>query len=94
MEAAGRLFNTVAVKDSYGRPVLLFKNEFSLQQVGDDEGGKLQCSIFLMTPPEAPDHRLGKRSDCSYHFPHRTQVIGDAGSKLGDLSPFALPPDL
>ena len=38
MEAAGRLFNTVAVKDSYGRPVLLFKNEFSLQQVGGGEG--------------------------------------------------------
>ena len=33
VEAAGRLFNTVAVKDYYGRPVLLFKNEFSLQQV-------------------------------------------------------------
>ena len=33
VEAAGRLFNTVAVKDAYGRPVLLFKNDFSLKQV-------------------------------------------------------------
>jgi len=30
------MFNTVAVRDTYGRPVLLFKNEFSLQQVRTD----------------------------------------------------------
>ena len=36
VEAAGRMFNTVAVRDTYGRPVLLFKNEFSLQQVRTD----------------------------------------------------------
>ncbi|MDT9180383.1 MAG: peptide chain release factor 3 [Limnospira sp. PMC 1291.21] len=29
----GRLFNTVTVKDSWGRPVLLFKNEWNCQQV-------------------------------------------------------------
>lgn len=52
VERAGRMFNTVAVKDGFGRPVLLFKNEFSLQQ-----------------------------------------VLGEAGAKLGELSPFALPPD-
>ncbi|KAL6747846.1 peptide-chain release factor [Haematococcus lacustris] len=50
--AAGRLFNTLAVKDVWGRPVLLFRNEFAL-----------------------------------------SQVMAEAGSKLGELSPFALPPD-
>ncbi|MFQ3616791.1 MAG: peptide chain release factor 3 [Cyanobacteriota bacterium] len=33
LEKAGRLFNTVTVKDSWGRPVLLFKNEWNCQQV-------------------------------------------------------------
>lgn len=33
VEAAGRLFNTMVVKDTYGRPVLLLRNEFALQQV-------------------------------------------------------------
>lgn len=53
VEAAGRMFNTTAMKDMYGRPVLLFRNEFALQQ-----------------------------------------VLGDVGAKLGELSPFALPPDV
>ncbi|AMW30230.1 peptide chain release factor 3 [Arthrospira platensis] len=33
LNKAGRLFNTVTVKDSWGRPVLLFKNEWNCQQV-------------------------------------------------------------
>ncbi|NEP74801.1 MAG: peptide chain release factor 3 [Okeania sp. SIO2G4] len=33
LKKVGRLFNTVAVKDSWGRPVLLFKNEWNCQQV-------------------------------------------------------------
>ncbi|MEL7503489.1 MAG: peptide chain release factor 3 [Cyanobacteria bacterium J06554_6] len=36
LDKAGRLFNTVAVKDSYGRPVLLFRNEWNCQQVEGD----------------------------------------------------------
>jgi peptide chain release factor 3 len=36
LESAGRLFNTVAVKDSWGRPVLLFRNEWNLQQIEGD----------------------------------------------------------
>jgi peptide chain release factor 3 len=36
LDAAGRLFNTVAVKDSWGRPVLLFRNEWNLQQIEGD----------------------------------------------------------
>ncbi|ESA36288.1 peptide chain release factor 3 [Leptolyngbya sp. Heron Island J] len=36
LKEAGRLFNTVTVKDSYGRPVLLFRNEWNCQQVEGD----------------------------------------------------------
>ncbi len=36
LEKVGRLFNTVTVKDSWGRPVLLFKNEWNYQQVQGD----------------------------------------------------------
>ncbi|NET57165.1 MAG: peptide chain release factor 3 [Symploca sp. SIO2E6] len=36
LKEAGRLFNTVTVKDNWGRPVLLFRNEWNLQQVEGD----------------------------------------------------------
>jgi peptide chain release factor 3 len=36
LEKAGRIFNTITVKDNWGRPVLLFKNEWGLQQVNAD----------------------------------------------------------
>jgi peptide chain release factor 3 len=36
LEKVGRLFNTATVKDSYGRPVLLFRNEWNCQQVQTD----------------------------------------------------------
>ena len=36
LKQVGRLFNTVTVKDSWGRPVLLFKNEWNCQQVEGD----------------------------------------------------------
>jgi peptide chain release factor 3 len=36
LEKAGRLFNTLVVKDSWNRPVLLFKNEWNLQQIKQD----------------------------------------------------------
>ncbi|HIK32042.1 MAG TPA: peptide chain release factor 3 [Oscillatoriales cyanobacterium M59_W2019_021] len=36
LEKAGRLFNTVAVKDSWDRPVLLFRNEWNVQQLQED----------------------------------------------------------
>jgi peptide chain release factor 3 len=36
LEKAGRLFNTVVVKDSWERPVLLFRNEWNCQQVAGD----------------------------------------------------------
>ncbi|MBE9077388.1 peptide chain release factor 3 [Romeria aff. gracilis LEGE 07310] len=43
LKQASRLFNTVTVKDSYGRPVLLFKNEWNCQQV-ESEHPKLKLS--------------------------------------------------
>ncbi|GAB4279487.1 MAG: peptide chain release factor 3 [Oscillatoriaceae cyanobacterium] len=36
LEKVGRIFNTVTVKDSWGRPVLLFKNDWNLQQLQAD----------------------------------------------------------
>jgi len=36
LEKVGRLFNTVTVKDNWGRPVLLFKNEWNVNQVQQD----------------------------------------------------------
>ena len=36
LENVGRLFNAVTVKDNWGRPVLLFKNEWNLHQLQED----------------------------------------------------------
>jgi peptide chain release factor 3 len=36
LQKVGRLFNTVTVKDNWGRPVLLFRNEWNVQQVESD----------------------------------------------------------
>ncbi|MGB3298391.1 MAG: peptide chain release factor 3 [Phormidesmis sp.] len=36
LEKAGRIFNTATVKDSYNRPVLLFKNEWNCRQTEGD----------------------------------------------------------
>lgn len=36
LKKVGRLFNTVTVKDNWGRPVLLFRNEWNCQQVESD----------------------------------------------------------
>ena len=43
LEKVGRLFNTVAVKDSWGRPILLFKNEWNCQQV-ESENSELKLN--------------------------------------------------
>ncbi len=45
LEAAGRIFNAVTVQDSWGRPVLLFKNEWNLQQAIADHP-KLRLSAI------------------------------------------------
>ena len=36
LEKVGKLFNTMTVKDGWGRPVLLLKNEWNLQQIKGD----------------------------------------------------------
>ena len=36
LEQVGRLFNTTTVKDSMGRPVLLFRNQWNCQQLEQD----------------------------------------------------------
>ena len=36
LEKAGRIFNAISVKDNWGRPVLLFKNEWNLRQTEQD----------------------------------------------------------
>jgi peptide chain release factor 3 len=45
LEKAGRIFNTLTVKDNWERPVLLFKNEWNLQQVKEDKP-ELQLSAI------------------------------------------------
>ncbi len=45
LEAAGRLFNTMVVKDRWERPVLLFKNQWNLEQVMQDHP-KLKLSAI------------------------------------------------
>jgi len=50
LKQAGRLFNTVAVKDNWGRPVLLFRNQWNLQQVeGDHPELKLNATAPVVS---------------------------------------------
>ncbi len=50
LEKVGRLFNTLVVKDSLDRPVLLFKNEWNVQQVqGDHPDLKLSETAPVLT---------------------------------------------
>lgn len=47
LQGVGRLFNTSVMKDVYGRPVLLFRNDFARQQV------RTLCGeVWLCMPPE------------------------------------------
>ncbi|MBD1940654.1 peptide chain release factor 3 [Microcoleus sp. FACHB-68] len=53
LQKVGRLFNTVTVKDSWGRPVLLFKNEWNLHQVEADHPGlKLKATAPVVAGQE------------------------------------------
>jgi peptide chain release factor 3 len=50
---AGRVFNTLLAKDVWGRPVLLFKNAYALEQVQNSETGeKLGYLSPYALPPE------------------------------------------
>ncbi|NER80571.1 MAG: peptide chain release factor 3, partial [Leptolyngbya sp. SIO1D8] len=56
LEKAGRLFNTVAVKDSWGRPVLLFRNEWNVQQIaGDHPDLKLRKTAPVVSGQQVED---------------------------------------
>ncbi|MEW6495312.1 MAG: peptide chain release factor 3, partial [Cyanobacteriota bacterium] len=53
LDKVGRLFNTSVVKDNWGRPVLLFKNEWNLHQVmGDHPELKLNVSAPVVAGQE------------------------------------------
>lgn len=45
LQQVGRIFNAATVKDSWGRPVLLFKNEWNCQQLLTDHP-KLKLSAI------------------------------------------------
>ncbi|MDX2213292.1 MAG: peptide chain release factor 3 [Oculatellaceae cyanobacterium bins.114] len=47
LNKVGRLFNTVTVKDSWGRPVLLFRNEWNCQQV---QGEHAELDLRAIAP--------------------------------------------
>jgi peptide chain release factor 3 len=47
LKKVGRLFNTVTVKDSWDRPVLLFRNEWNCQQV---EGEHPELQLKAIAP--------------------------------------------
>lgn len=56
LEKAGRLFNTATVKDSWGRPVLLFRNEWNCQQIQMEHPGlKLSNTAPVVSGMEPED---------------------------------------
>ena len=42
LEQAGRIFNAIAVKDNWGRPVLLFKNDWNLPPQTEQDQPELE----------------------------------------------------
>ncbi|MEL6381769.1 MAG: peptide chain release factor 3, partial [Cyanobacteria bacterium J06626_18] len=56
LEEVGRLFNTVTVKDSWGRPVLLFRNEWNVHQVeGEHPKLKLRKTAPVVSGQQVED---------------------------------------
>ena len=55
LEKAGRIFNAIAVKDSWDRPVLLFKNDWNLRQIEQDNPGLKLNSIAPVGAGLQPD---------------------------------------
>ncbi|PSN17627.1 peptide chain release factor 3 [filamentous cyanobacterium CCP5] len=56
LKKAGRLFNTATVKDSWGRPVLLFRNEWNCQQIEMEHPGlKLSNTAPVVSGMEPED---------------------------------------
>ncbi|XGB41954.1 MAG: peptide chain release factor 3 [Nodosilinea sp. LVE1205-7] len=54
LEAVGRLFNTVVVKDSWDRPVLLFRNEWNCQQIASDHPALQLTAIAPVVTRQEP----------------------------------------
>jgi peptide chain release factor 3 len=54
LEKAGRLFNTITVKDSWNQPVLLFRNEWNLHQVQEDQPDLVLKTIAPVTSGKEP----------------------------------------
>lgn len=52
LDACGRLFNVFYAKDRWERPVLLFKNEWSLGNVVADHGDKLELAPWAFAPEQ------------------------------------------
>ena len=55
LQAVGRLFNTVTVKDSWGRPVLLFRNEWNCQQVQGEHPNLKLSAIAPVVSGQQPE---------------------------------------
>jgi peptide chain release factor 3 len=55
LEQVGRLFNAITVKDSWGRPVLLFKNEWNCQQVLADHPKLKLNSVAPVVSGQEPE---------------------------------------
>lgn len=49
LDQVGRLFNTLVVKDWWDRPVLLFKNQWNLDQIMSEHSG-LELSPIALPP--------------------------------------------
>jgi peptide chain release factor 3 len=54
LQSVGRIFNTVTVKDMWGRPVLLFKNEWNCQQLQGDHPELTLSAIAPLATGMAP----------------------------------------
>lgn len=54
LERAGRLFNCATVKDQWGRPVLLFRNEWNVGQLLSEHPEVGELAPHALPPVEAP----------------------------------------
>lgn len=53
VEACGKFYSASVVKDQWGRPVLLFRNEFSLRQFEDEFRDKVgELKPYALPPDE------------------------------------------
>ena len=53
VERAGRIFNALTVKDAYGRPVLLFRNNWNVDQLLGDQPDIGELSPIGLPPTKA-----------------------------------------